>query len=113
MQKIVVITGCLGLIGSHLTKKCLDLGWYVYGIDKCTYAANLNFKKQFLKNMSVALNGYYKRVSYRDNDIDEIVAYINSFEKEQLENKRMSLYESQYPWFLGITWVLLALEWIL
>ena len=39
-MKLVVITGCLGLIGSHLTKKCIDLGWQVYGIDKLTYAAN-------------------------------------------------------------------------
>jgi len=39
-MRLVVITGCLGLIGSYLTKKCLDLGWQVYGIDKITYAAN-------------------------------------------------------------------------
>ena len=39
-MKLVVITGCLGLIGSHLTKQCLDMGWQVYGIDSVTYAAN-------------------------------------------------------------------------
>jgi dTDP-glucose 4,6-dehydratase len=37
---IVYITGCLGFIGSYVTKVCLDRGWYVYGIDKCTYASN-------------------------------------------------------------------------
>tara|TARA_R100001594_G_scaffold146264_2_gene197454 strand:- start:342 stop:1322 length:981 start_codon:yes stop_codon:yes gene_type:complete len=46
--KLVVITGCLGLIGSHLTKQCLSKGWRVYGIDKCTYAANMNFLEDFL-----------------------------------------------------------------
>jgi len=46
-MKLVVITGCLGLIGSHITRKCLDLGWQVYGIDKCTYAANVKFIDQF------------------------------------------------------------------
>jgi nucleoside-diphosphate-sugar epimerase len=30
-MKLVVITGCLGFIGSHVTKKCLDLGWKVLG----------------------------------------------------------------------------------
>ncbi len=40
MPKIVYITGCLGFIGSHITKKCLDLGWEVHGIDSVTYAAN-------------------------------------------------------------------------
>lgn len=47
-MKLVVITGCLGLIGSHVTRRCLDRGWKVYGIDKCTYAANLNFLDEFL-----------------------------------------------------------------
>ena len=46
-MKLVVITGCLGLIGSHVTKKCLDLGWQVYGIDKCTHVANLSFIETF------------------------------------------------------------------
>jgi dTDP-glucose 4,6-dehydratase len=39
-MKLVVITGCLGLIGSYVTRKCLSKGWKVYGVDKFTYAAN-------------------------------------------------------------------------
>jgi dTDP-glucose 4,6-dehydratase len=46
---LVVITGCLGLIGSHLTKQCLDMGWQVYGIDAMTYAANCNLVYEFEK----------------------------------------------------------------
>tara|TARA_B100001094_G_scaffold97067_1_gene93079 strand:- start:4011 stop:4961 length:951 start_codon:yes stop_codon:yes gene_type:complete len=46
-MKLVVITGCLGLIGLHVTKRCLAKGWKVYGIDKCTYAANMNFLEDF------------------------------------------------------------------
>ena len=46
-MKLVVITGCLGLIGSHITKECLDKGWMVYGIDNCTYAANKNLLSGF------------------------------------------------------------------
>tara|TARA_E500000305_G_scaffold106233_1_gene104565 strand:+ start:315 stop:1265 length:951 start_codon:yes stop_codon:yes gene_type:complete len=48
-MKLVVITGCLGLIGSHVTRQCINKGWKVYGIDKCTYAANLDFIKEFEK----------------------------------------------------------------
>jgi dTDP-glucose 4,6-dehydratase len=40
----------LGLIGSHLTKRCLEIGWQVYGIDKVTYAANRHLIRQFSKN---------------------------------------------------------------
>lgn len=49
-MKIVYITGCLGFIGSYVTQACLDEGWYVYGIDKCTYASNLYFLDKFKKN---------------------------------------------------------------
>lgn len=47
--KVAVVTGCLGFIGVTFTKKLLNEGWYVYGIDKITYVANIpiqhdNFK---------------------------------------------------------------------
>jgi len=48
-MKLVVITGCLGLIGSHVTRRCLEAGWQVYGVDKCTYAANTEFIEEFEK----------------------------------------------------------------
>ena len=40
MTKVVYVTGCLGFIGSYVTRACLNRGWYVRGIDKITYAAN-------------------------------------------------------------------------
>jgi len=49
-MKIVTITGCLGFMASHLTRLCLEQGWMVYGIDKCTYAANLNLLGEFQNN---------------------------------------------------------------
>jgi len=48
--KLVVITGCLGLIGSHVTRECLKKGWRVYGIDCCTYAANEEFLTDFYRS---------------------------------------------------------------
>ena len=48
--KIVVVTGCLGLIGSYVVRECLQKGWKVYGIDKCTYAANLEFIEEFSRS---------------------------------------------------------------
>ena len=49
-MKLVVVTGCLGLIGSYVTRRCLEKGWKVYGIDKCTYAANEEFLVEFTLN---------------------------------------------------------------
>lgn len=53
-MKIVYITGCLGFIGSHITRSCLNKGWYVKGVDKITYAANDELLKEFnsFKNFS-------------------------------------------------------------
>ena len=46
-MKLVAITGCLGLIGIHVTRHCLEKGWKVYGIDKCTYASNTSILNMF------------------------------------------------------------------
>lgn len=47
MKKIVYITGCLGFIGSYITRICLKKGWYVKGVDKMTYAANKTLLEEF------------------------------------------------------------------
>lgn len=47
-MKVVYITGCLGLIGSHLTRLCLNKGWYVKGVDKITYAARPDLLHEFI-----------------------------------------------------------------
>lgn len=47
MMKVVYVTGCLGLIGSHITRLCLERGWYVIGVDKKTYAANEEALQEF------------------------------------------------------------------
>lgn len=46
-MKIAYITGCLGFIGRHITSMLLEKNWYVYGIDNCTYASDLNFLDSF------------------------------------------------------------------
>jgi dTDP-glucose 4,6-dehydratase len=50
MIKIVYITGCLGFIGSYVTRLCLEKGWYVKGVDKITYAANEDLLEEFKKH---------------------------------------------------------------
>jgi dTDP-glucose 4,6-dehydratase len=59
-MKIVYITGCLGLIGSYLTKLCLQKGYYVIGVDKITYAARPDLLKEFNK---------YEKFKFEQKDI--------------------------------------------
>lgn len=47
MKKVVYVTGCLGFIGSYVTRECLKKGWQVRGVDKITYAANKDLLEEF------------------------------------------------------------------
>ncbi|MCK9429857.1 MAG: GDP-mannose 4,6-dehydratase [Candidatus Omnitrophica bacterium] len=62
-MKVVYITGCLGFIGSYVTKKCLELGWWVKGVDKITYAANKDLLIEFAK---------YPNFSFVQCDINDL-----------------------------------------
>lgn len=48
--KLVVITGCLGFIGSYVTRACLARQWKVLGVDSQTYAANREFLTEFMQD---------------------------------------------------------------
>lgn len=63
MKKIVYVTGCLGFIGYHVTKACLDRGWHVRGVDKGTYAANWNLLPELEK---------YKNFTFEHKDINDL-----------------------------------------
>lgn len=62
-KKIVYVTGCLGFIGSYVTRQCLQKGWYVRGIDKCTYASNVDLLNEFYS---------YKNFAFEEKDINDI-----------------------------------------
>lgn len=47
IKKIVYITGCLGFIGSYVTRSALKRGWYVMGVDKRTYASRNDLLDEF------------------------------------------------------------------
>jgi dTDP-glucose 4,6-dehydratase len=63
IKKIVYITGCLGFIGSYITRQCLEKGWYVKGVDKITYAANPDLLDEFNK---------YNNFSFVHCDINDL-----------------------------------------
>lgn len=65
MTKVVYVTGCYGFIGSHVTRACLEKGWYVRGIDKCTYAANEELLFEFTEK-------YGDRFSFEREDINDL-----------------------------------------
>jgi len=62
-MKIVYVTGCLGFIGSYVTRLALEQGWYVKGVDKITYAANKDLLDEFKTN---------KNFSFVHSDINDL-----------------------------------------
>jgi dTDP-glucose 4,6-dehydratase len=62
-MKVVYITGCLGFIGSYVTRACLQKGWYVKGVDKITYAANEELLWEF---------NDYENFSFIESDINDL-----------------------------------------
>jgi dTDP-glucose 4,6-dehydratase len=62
-KKIVYVTGCLGFIGSYVTRLCLQRGWYVRGVDKITYASNPKLLDEFLS---------YENFTFDQTDINDI-----------------------------------------
>ena len=62
-MKLVYITGCLGFMGSHLTRKVLQRGWYVRGIDSMTYASQPKVLEEFKS---------YDNFSFNHTDINDL-----------------------------------------
>jgi len=87
MSKIVYVTGCLGFIGYHVTKKCLDAGYHVFGIDKKTYASNLNLLPMLLN---------YSKFKFLETDINDIERihecdyFINTAAETHVDNSIVS-----------------------
>lgn len=65
MTKVVYVTGCFGFIGSYVTRACLEKGWYVRGIDKCTYASNEDLLFEFTER-------YGDRFTFEREDINDL-----------------------------------------
>lgn len=63
--KVVYVTGCLGFIGYHVTRRCLNQGYYVIGVDKLTYAANTQFLPELMQ-------GYKKQFKFIESDINDL-----------------------------------------
>ena len=62
-MKIVYITGCLGFMGSYITRKALERGWMVRGVDKITYAANKDLLTEFK---------WYENFVFEEKDIKDL-----------------------------------------
>jgi UDP-glucuronate 4-epimerase len=64
LKERILVTGCAGFIGMHITKKLLEGGYSVYGVDSLDEYYDPKLKKNRLKNLL-----YFKSFSFSKIDI--------------------------------------------
>lgn len=66
-----------------------------------------------LKSVAQDSGSIYLHMTADDSDLQSLVRALTAFEKEKLEDKKLTLLEDQYHYFLIISFGCLLLEWIL
>ena len=66
-----------------------------------------------LDNIAQQTGGHYLRITHDDKDIKSLVCFVEKFEKEKFEDKKVSVLEDRYPYFLVVSFISFALEWLL
>ena len=70
----VLITGCAGFIGFHLSKKLLDLNFIIHGIDNLNTYYDINLKKNRLSILKK-----YKKFNFKKIDISNFKVLESNF----------------------------------
>lgn len=69
--------------------------------------------ESMLHNLAEDSGGKYIRVTEDENDVRTLVRIIQQFEKEKFEDKKIVMMEEQYSYFLMVSFICFALEWLL
>lgn len=66
-----------------------------------------------LRTLSNDTGAHYIKTTTDDHDLELLVSAVQRYDKEKFEEKKFARYEEQYPYFLFISLICFALEWIL
>ena len=66
-----------------------------------------------LQSLARETDGQYIAPTQDDNDLKQLIKYVESYEKEKFEDKELVTEEDRYPYFLFVSFVCLLLEWLL
>jgi len=66
-----------------------------------------------LRSIAQDSGGVYIKLQENDSDIRDLLSYVQKFEKEKFEDKKITKLQEQYPYFLLVSFVCFAIEWLL
>lgn len=69
--------------------------------------------QQVLHSLAKDAGGTYMQITKDNKDIKKLVSQITRFEKEQFEEKKVAQLDDKYHYFLMVSFVCFALEWLL
>ncbi len=79
-MKKILVTGAAGFIGFHLSKKLLDNGWHVTGIDNLNDYYDVNLKQSRLDQLTPHESFNFQKIDLKNKE-----EVLTLFEKEQFE----------------------------
>ncbi len=69
--------------------------------------------EKLLTTLAQQAGGKYVKAVQSDDDITSLIHTINKFEKDTFDDKTYESFQEQYPYFVVISFLCFALEWIL
>lgn len=66
-----------------------------------------------LRSLTSDCGGHYLAITKDNSDIQMLVSWVQQFEKEKYEDRKISRFEQQYHYCAAASFVCLALEWLL
>jgi Ca-activated chloride channel family protein len=66
-----------------------------------------------LQNLAQDVGGIYIHATHDHNDLNTLITLVQKHEKEKNDERKFARLEEQYPVFLLITFICLAIEWLL
>ena len=80
----ILITGCAGFIGFHLSKKLISNGYIVYGVDKLNNYYDINLKKKRLEILN-SISRSKKNFIFKKIDISIYSKLKNFFKNKKID----------------------------
>jgi Ca-activated chloride channel family protein len=66
-----------------------------------------------LRTLTQDVGGMYIPLAHDGTDVSMLVKKVQEFEKEELDEQHISRFEEQYPYFVLVSFICLAIEWLL